>query len=117
MTLPQGGAVITCGIFASYLTLVPVERRIGGPGASLVMGAFTHASPERAGRFTDGTYGVWYCGDRLEVALAETAHHFERFMRATAEPAGEADYRELTCGVHGNVVDASPTSMSAASFA
>lgn len=89
------------------LALVPVERRIGGPGASVVMGAFTHASPERAGRFTDGSYGVWYCGDRVEVALAETAHHFERFMRATAEPPGEADYRELTCGVHGDVVDTS----------
>lgn len=87
------------------LALVPVARRINGPGASLVMGAFTHASPQRAGRFSDGSYGVWYCGDRFEVALAETAHHFERFMRATAEPSAEADFRELACGVHGNVVD------------
>ena len=87
------------------LALVPVARRISGPTASLVMGAFTHASPDRPGRFSDGRYGVWYCGDRFEVALAETAHHFERFMRATREPAGDTDYRELVCAVHGAVAE------------
>jgi hypothetical protein len=89
------------------LGLVPAARRVSGPTASLVMGAFTHPSPDRPGRFSDGTYGVWYCGDRFEVALAETAYHFERFMRATEEPAGEADYRELVCAVHGEVADGS----------
>jgi hypothetical protein len=93
------------------LRLVPVPRRVSGPTASLVMGAFTHPSPDRPGRFSDGSYGVWYCGDRFEVALAETAHHFERFMRATAEPEGEADYRELVCAVHGQVSDGSASSL------
>jgi hypothetical protein len=87
------------------LSLVPVARRVGGPTASLVMAAFTHVSRDRPSRFSDGNYGVWYCGDRLEVALAETAHHFERFMRATGEPPGEADYRELVCSVRGKVAD------------
>ncbi len=89
------------------LGLVPVSRRISGPTASLVMGAFTHASIDRPSRFSDGSYGVWYCGERFEVALAETAWHFERFMRATAQPAGEADYRELICAVRGRVADGS----------
>jgi len=89
------------------LALVPVARRVGGPGASLVMSAFTHASVDRPGRFSDGRYCAWYCGDRFEVALAETAHHFERFMRATSEPPGETDYRELTCAVQGQVADSS----------
>lgn len=89
------------------LGLVPVSRRVAGPTASLVMGAFTHAPPERPSRFSDGSYGVWYCGDRFEVALAETAWHFERFMRATAEPPGEADYRALVCAVRGQVADGS----------
>lgn len=88
------------------LALVPAERRLAGPGASFVMGAFTHVSTDRPSRFSDGRFGVWYCGDRLEVALAETAHHFERFMRATAEPAGDADYRELTAAVHGALAPA-----------
>jgi hypothetical protein len=89
------------------LALVPPDRRIAGPTASIAMGAFTHVSPDRPSRFSDGSYGVWYCGDRAEVALAETAHHFQRFMRATTEPAADADFRLLTCAVRGSV-EASP---------
>jgi RES domain-containing protein len=89
------------------LALVPVARRVSGPTASIVMGAFTHVSRDRTGRFSDGSYGVWYCGDRFDVALAETAHHFERFMRATDESAGEADYRELVAPVRGRAADGS----------
>lgn len=70
------------------------------------MGAFTHVSRDRPSRFSDGRFGVWYCGDRLEVALAETAFHFQRFMRATAEPAGDADFRLLTCTVAGEMKEA-----------
>ncbi|MGZ5889281.1 MAG: RES family NAD+ phosphorylase [Hyphomicrobium sp.] len=87
------------------LTLVPVERRVSGPTASFVMAAFTHVSRERPGRFSDGSYGVWYCGDRFEVALAETAHHFERFMARTNEPPGDAQYRELRAHIAGSLHD------------
>ncbi len=88
------------------LALVPPNRRVAGPTASLVMGAFTHVSPVRTSRFSNGAYGVWYCGDRFEVALAETAYHFERFSRATSEPAYDADYNELTAGIHGELATA-----------
>lgn len=87
------------------LALIPPERRLAGPTASLVMGAFTHASSDRPSRFSAGRHGVWYCGDCFEVALAETAHHFERFMRATAEPAGEAQFRELRAAIAGRLYD------------
>lgn len=87
------------------LTLVPAQRRVSGPGASLAMAPFTHASRDRPGRFSDGSYGVWYCGDHFEVALMETAHHFERFMRRTNEPAGDAQYRELTARIAGLLHD------------
>ena len=87
------------------LALVPVHRRVSGSTATLVMGAFTHASPLRPSRFSDGSFGVWYCGDRFEVALAETAYHFEEFMRATREPAADADFRELYCAISGSVHD------------
>ena len=90
------------------LSLVPVERRLVGPTASLAMSAFTHASRDRPGRFSDGSYGVWYCGDRFEVALMETAYHFERFMRSTNEAAGDAQYRELTTGIAGSLHDLRP---------
>ena len=85
------------------LALVPAGRRVSGPTASIVMGAFTHVAPDRPSRFSDGRYGVWYCGACVEVALAETAHHFGRFMEATREPAADADFRLLTCAVTAHV--------------
>lgn len=78
-----------------HISLVPPERRVGGPGASWVMAPFTHVSVDRPTRFSAGEYGVYYCANRFEVALAETVHHFEHFMRATQEPAAQADFREL----------------------
>jgi len=87
------------------LTIVPVERRVAGPSASLVMAAFTHVSRERPSRFSDGSYGVWYCGDRFAVALAETAYHFERFMAATQEPPADSQYRELQAPIAGHLHD------------
>jgi hypothetical protein len=35
----------------------------------------------------------------------ETAHHFERFMRRTNEPAGDAQYRELKAHIGGSLHD------------
>lgn len=77
------------------ISLVPPERRVSGPGASWVMAPFTHVSPLRPTRFSAGEYGVYYCGNRFEVALAETVYHFERFLRSTAEAPTTADFREL----------------------
>ncbi len=87
------------------LALVPPARRVGGPTASLVMAAFTHVSRLRPSRFSDGGFGVWYGGDRFEVALSETAFHFERFMARTEEPAADAQYRELRAHIAGSLHD------------
>lgn len=81
------------------ISLVPAERRVSGRGASWVMAPFTHVSRERPTRFSAGDFGVYYCGDRFEVALAETVYHFERAMRATREPKVVADFRELVGSV------------------
>lgn len=77
------------------IALVPPERRVGGPGASYVMAPFVHVSPERPSRFADGTFGAYYCGDRFEVALMETVHHFAAFLARTAEPPTTEDFRAL----------------------
>lgn len=77
------------------IRLVPVERRVAGPGATWVMAPFCHISRDRPSRFSDGSYGVYYAGDRFEVALHETIYHYERFMRATNEDPAQADFREL----------------------
>ncbi|MCJ2182014.1 RES family NAD+ phosphorylase [Novosphingobium sp. 1949] len=78
------------------LDKVPPERRVAGPGASLVMAPFVHCSTDRPGRFTDGTYGVYSAGNSEEVALREVAHHHARAMRAVdEEPGWHSQFRML----------------------
>ena len=74
------------------LNLVPDEDRISGPGTSPIMAAFTHLNPD-GDRFTNGSYGVFYAGNTLETAVAETRYHRTNFMLATQEQAQELDMR------------------------
>jgi len=83
------------------LDLVPPARRVSGPGASFLMAPFTHASPDRPTRWSDGRYGVLYAAEAFETALAETIHHHERFMAATAQaPGWTSQFRELVLDVN-----------------
>ena len=82
------------------LDLVPENRRVGGPGASYLMAPFTHTSPDRPSRFSDGSFGVLYVANRFEVALMETIHHHSAFMKGTREPPGwTSQFRELLLDV------------------
>ena len=88
------------------LDLVPVKRRVGGPGASWLMAPFTHVSPDRPSRFTDGSYGVLYVGKVFETALFETIHHHGRFMARTAEaPGWTSQFREIILTVDADLHD------------
>ena len=86
------------------IRLVPPEDRVAGPGASIVMAAFTHLNPEGS-RFSDGTYGVFYAARDFDTAIAESKHHRERFMRATAQPRMELDMRVYVVNLDGDVHD------------
>ncbi len=55
------------------LKLVTDADRVSGPGASIVMAAFTHVG--RPSRFSDGSYGAFYAGRALETAIRESVHH------------------------------------------
>ena len=77
---------------AGELSLVQPEDRVSGPGSSPIMAAFTHLNPV-GDRFTDGSYGVFYAGQTLATAIAETRYHRSRFLKATNEPAQELDMR------------------------
>lgn len=78
------------------LAKVPLACRVTGPGASWVMAPFVHCSTLRPGRFSDGTFGLYYAGDSTEVAIAETIHHQTKIMLATAEaPGWTSQFREL----------------------
>lgn len=88
------------------LDLVPVDRRVGGLGASYLMAPFTHVSIDRPSRFTDGSYGVLYVGDRFETSLFETIHHHSKFMARTKEqPGWTSQFREIVMAVDGDLHD------------
>lgn len=89
------------------LAKVPPARRVSGPGASWVMGPFVHCSPLRPGRFSDGTFGLYYAADSTEAAIAETIHHHTKTMRATAEaPGWTSQFRALIGSVDADLDDA-----------
>lgn len=88
------------------LDLVPEGRRVGGSGASYLMAPFTHVSTDRSSRFTDGSHGVLYVGDRFETALFETTHHHARFMARTREaPGWTSQFREIVMSVDADLHD------------
>lgn len=88
------------------LDLVPVERRVGGNGAFYLMASFTHVSPDRKSRFSDGTFGVLYVAREYETALFETIHHHARFMARTTEVEGwTSQFREIILSVDADLHD------------
>jgi len=86
------------------IALVPLEERVSGPGASVIMAAFTHPNPDGS-RFSDGGYGVFYAGSDLATAIAETKHHRARFMRATSQSRMELDMRVYAVDLDGELHD------------
>jgi hypothetical protein len=88
------------------LDLVPPERRVSANGASDLMAPFTHVSTDRPSRFSDGSYGVLYIGDRFETALFETIHHHALFMASTREtPGWTSQFREIVLDVRAQLHD------------
>jgi hypothetical protein len=88
------------------LDLVPPERRVGGDGASFLMAPFTHVSPDRQSRFSDGKFGVLFAGNTFEVSLFETVHHHARFMARTNEAAGwTSQFREILLNIDAKLHD------------
>lgn len=86
------------------LGLVPPEDRVSGPGTTPIMAAFTHLNPAGS-RFSDGSFGVFYAGATIEVAIDETRHHRTAFLRATDEPPQEIDMRAYAVDLKANLHD------------
>jgi hypothetical protein len=86
------------------LDLVPREERRFGPGYGPIMAALTHLNPQGS-RFSDGTYGVFYCARSRETAIAETRYHSGLFLAATQEPPMRQQMRLYTVIAQGDVVD------------
>ncbi|WGS54538.1 RES family NAD+ phosphorylase [Paraburkholderia sp. D15] len=86
------------------LDLVPLEERRFGPGYGPIMAALTHLNP-LGSRFSDGSYGVFYCARSRVTAIAETRYHTGKFLAATAEAPMRQQMRLYTVVAQGEVVD------------
>ena len=93
------------------LSLVPPVDRVSGPGATLIMAAFTHLNPEGS-RFSDGSFGVFYAARNLATAIAEVSHHRGRFLARTAESEIDIDLRWIQANIAKSVHDIRATSFS-----
>jgi hypothetical protein len=87
------------------LALVPRDDRVSGPGTTPVMAAFTHLNPEGS-RFSDGSFGVYYCAQELDTALAEVRYHQARFLRRTAEGPMQVQMRLYLADIDAQLADA-----------
>jgi len=86
------------------ISLVPPEERLFGEGSSPIMAAFTHLNPQGS-RFSDGSYGVFYCARKKDTAIAETRYHQALFMAATDEPPMRLQMRLYAVKAKGQVAD------------
>jgi RES domain len=86
------------------LSLVPAADRITGPGATLIMAAFTHLNP-LGSRFSDGSWGVFYAAESLQTAVAEVSHHRQAFLSRTAEDAIDIDLRWIQADLRAELHD------------
>jgi hypothetical protein len=90
------------------MALVPPERRVGGEGASMLMAPFFHCSIHRQGRFSDGSFGVYYAASDEETAIREVAYHHGTAMAATSQPEGwTSQFRVLVGSVDADLHDVS----------
>ena len=91
------------------ISLVPANERLFGEGCTAIMAAFTHLNPQGS-RFSDGSYGVFYCARKRDTAIAETRYHAALFMLATHELPTRLQMRLYTVQAKGKVVDLRATS-------
>ncbi len=84
------------------ISLVPVSRRITGPGASIVMAAFTHFKKE-GDRFTNGNYGAYYASDSLETSIAERVHILNNHLLASEHSPDDMQQRVYLGSIKGNM--------------
>jgi RES domain-containing protein len=68
------------------------------------MAAFTHLNPQGS-RFSDGTYGVFYCAHDGLTAIEETRYHQALFMGATQEASMRLQMRLYSVEAKGEVID------------
>lgn len=89
---------------AGDIHMVREEDRRYGPGWTPVMAAFCYFSAQGS-RFSDGTFGVYYCAMSEATAIAETRYHAERFLRDSSEPPMQLQQRVYLSDLNGRLHD------------
>ncbi|MGE6604944.1 RES family NAD+ phosphorylase [Halomonas sp. NPDC076908] len=89
---------------AGAIHLVCDDDRRYGPGWTPVMAAFCHF-PATGSRFSDGTFGAYYCALTEATAIAETVYHTERFMGESDEPPMMLQQRVYLSNLEGKLID------------
>lgn len=85
--------------------VISKESAYVGENSSLVMAPFCDHSPDYPSRFSDGTFGTFYCAKELECAVEETKFHTLKFLEATGETAYSSQRRVLMGAVNGVFID------------
>ncbi len=62
-------------------------------------------SKENGTRFSDGSYGVYYAGRKLETALREVAYHRARFHVRTKDRATRTAFKVISASVTATLHD------------
>ena len=86
------------------LSNVEPARRFVGPGSSDAMAPFLYYAPP-GGRFSDGSYGVYYAARDRATAISETRFHRERLLREAGAPSQVVALRVLLAALDVVVVD------------
>ena len=86
------------------ISLVPEGDRVYGAGTTPIMAAFTHPNTEGS-RFSDGSFGIYYAGDCLDTAIAESRFHRERFLRYSSEPPIRLEMRTYYASISADLYD------------
>ncbi|WP_457809151.1 RES family NAD+ phosphorylase [Kushneria sp. EE4] len=89
---------------AGAIHRVSEEDRRYGPGWTPVMAAFCHFSGQGS-RFSDGSFGIYYCARTETTAIAETRYHMERFMKESDEPPMQLQQRVYLSDLQGELYD------------
>lgn len=89
---------------AGDIALVPRGERMVGPGATPIMAALTHSSPNGS-RFSDGSFGVYHAARELDTAIRETVYHRERWLAESAQPPMTIEMRAYLADIDGRFDD------------
>lgn len=88
-----------------HISLVPLSKRKSGPGASIIMGAFTHPPISDNNRFNRVGQGAYYASLDQDTCLFEVAYHAEKLLNDFDAKPDQPQYRVYESSMDGLFLD------------